>query len=85
MADNYFGDCIASIYDEDEEIFDPQIVEPAVDFLAALAGKDKALEFGIGTGRIALPLARRGASVYGIDSSPPMIERLAESQGGSCR
>ena len=41
-------------------MFDPAVVDPAVDFLAGLAGDGRALEFGIGTGRIALPLAARG-------------------------
>ena len=55
---DYFGERVAQKYDEDEaEMFDPALVDPAVDFLAELAGAGAALELGIGTGRIALPLA----------------------------
>jgi SAM-dependent methyltransferase len=56
-------------------------VEPVVDFLAALAGDGRALELGIGTGRIALPLSRRGVRVHGIDLSPAMVARLAAKPG----
>ena len=59
MPENYFGEQVAARYDEPSaEMFDPAVVDPAVDFLAALAGDGDALELGIGTGRIALPLAR---------------------------
>ena len=50
-------------------MYDPAVLEPAVDFLAGLAGDGRALEFGVGTGRIALPLAERGVEVHGIDLS----------------
>jgi SAM-dependent methyltransferase len=53
-----------------------------VDFLADLAGSGRALEFGIGTGRIALPLARRGVPVHGIDLSEAMVARLRAKPGG---
>lgn len=57
-GDGYFGEWIAARYDEDEGgMFAPEVIEPTVDFLAGLAGDGPALEFGIGTGRIALPLA----------------------------
>ena len=62
-------------------MFDPAVVEPAVDFLAALAGKGRALELGIGTGRIALPLAQRGVPVHGIDLSEEMVARLRAKPG----
>ena len=62
-------------------MFDPAVVEPAVDFLAALAGGAGALELGIGTGRIALPLSRRGVAVHGIDAPPPMLEALRAKPG----
>ena len=52
--DGYFDDRVAATYDADA-MFDPQMVDPVVDFLADLAGRGRALEFGIGTGRIALP------------------------------
>ena len=50
--------------------------------LADLAGDGAALEFGIGTGRIALPLAARGVPVYGIDLSPEMVAQLCAKAGG---
>src|SRR4051812_25142247 len=62
-------------------MFDPAVVEPAVDRLAELAGDGRALELGIGTGRIALPLARRGVPVHGIDLSAAMVARLRAKPG----
>ena len=62
-------------------MFDPGVVGPTVDFLAALAGDGAALEFGIGTGRIALPLSERGVAVTGIDLSTAMVERLRAKPG----
>jgi SAM-dependent methyltransferase len=59
-----------------------QSTEPAVAFLAELAGGGAALELGIGTGRIALPLAERGVRVQGIDASEAMVARLREKPGG---
>lgn len=79
---NYFDDAVASRYDETSaDMFELDVVEPAVRFLADLAGDSAALEFGIGTGRIALPLSRRGVRVHGIDLSPAMIERLQVKPG----
>jgi len=81
--DGYFDEQIAAKYDEsDDEEFDPEIIDQTVDFLAELAGSGRALEFGIGTGRIALPLARRGVSVHGIDMSEAMVSRLRAKPGG---
>ena len=63
-------------------MFEPAVIEPAVRFLADLAGDDgPALEFGIGTGRIALPLCHRGIRVHGIDLSPVMVARLRAKPG----
>ena len=62
-------------------MFDPAVVGPAVDLLAELAGDGDALEFAIGTGRIALPLAERGVRVAGIDNSEAMLARLREKPG----
>ncbi|MFI8239064.1 class I SAM-dependent DNA methyltransferase [Streptomyces sp. NPDC085866] len=82
--DGYFGEAVAARYDESSaEMFDPEVVDPAVDFLAELTGEGgRALELGIGTGRIALPLARRGIEVHGIDLSRAMVERLRDKPGG---
>jgi SAM-dependent methyltransferase len=57
------------------------VVEPAVERLAELAAGGRALEFAIGTGRIALPLAQRGVRVVGIDNSEAMLARLREKPG----
>jgi SAM-dependent methyltransferase len=62
-------------------MFEPAAVEPAVDFLAGLAGDGGALELGVGTGRIALPLAQRGVRVHGIDLSTAMVAVLRAKQG----
>ncbi|GGV40450.1 methyltransferase [Streptomyces griseoflavus] len=64
-------------------MFAPEVLEPAVDRLARLAGGGAALEFAIGTGRVAVPLAGRGVPVTGIDSSRPMVERLRAKAGES--
>ena len=57
-------------------MFAPEVLGPAVDRLAELAGDGQALEFAIGTGRVAIPLAERGVPVTGIEMSQPMIEQL---------
>jgi 16S rRNA A1518/A1519 N6-dimethyltransferase RsmA/KsgA/DIM1 with predicted DNA glycosylase/AP lyase activity len=57
-------------------LFEPAVVDPAVNFLKDLAGAGAALELGIGTGRIALPLRRRGLRVHGIELSPAMVAQL---------
>jgi SAM-dependent methyltransferase len=62
-------------------MFDPEVVEPTVDFLARLAEGGNALELGIGTGRIALPLAQRGVRVQGIELSRAMVARLQAKPG----
>jgi SAM-dependent methyltransferase len=81
--DGYFGEPVAATYDEtSDRMFDPGVVGPTVDFLAELAGDGRALELGIGTGRIALPLAARGVEVHGIDLSRAMVERLRAKPGG---
>lgn len=68
---------MAATYDESlAAMFDDAVVEPAVAFLAVLAGDGPALELGIGTGRIALPLSRRSVAVHGIDLSAAMVDRL---------
>ncbi len=78
---NYFDGLIAKNYDLAPDIFDPVLVDAAVDFLADLATGGAALELGIGTGRIALPLTRRGISVHGIELSPAMVAELQAKPG----
>jgi SAM-dependent methyltransferase len=80
MIDRFAGS-VAERYDEDEEMSAPEVVDPVVDFLVPLAGGG-ALELGIGTGRIALPLAARGVRVAGIDLSPDMVAQLRAKPGG---
>jgi SAM-dependent methyltransferase len=81
--EGFFGERVAATYDERSAgMFDPAVVTPVVDLLAGLAGRGRALEFGIGTGRIALPLAERGLTVAGIDSSEAMVARLRDKPGG---
>jgi len=81
--DGYFDERLAAIYDETSaESFDPAVVSPIVDFIVEFAGDGRALELGIGTGRIALPLAQRCVPVHGIDLSRAMIARLRAKPGG---
>jgi len=78
----YFDERVAQRYDTDfADMFEPAVVDPAVGFLADLADGGDALELGIGTGRIAVPLSRRGVRVHGVDLSPAMIERLRAKPG----
>ncbi len=81
--DGYFGEGVAASYDDSSDgMFDPAFVEVVAGFLAELADRGRALELGIGTGRIALPLARRGVPVHGIDLSRAMVARLRAKPGG---
>ena len=78
-----FGEPVAAEYDSSfGEEFDPAVISTTVDLLAELAGEGPALELGIGTGRIALPLAERGVEVHGIDLSEAMVARLRAKPGG---
>ena len=82
MPEDYFGEPMAERYDESAaDMFEPAVVDPVVDFLGGLAGHGAALELGIGTGRIALPLAQRGIRVHGIDLSGAMAARLRAKPG----
>jgi len=84
-GDGYFDERVAARYDESGEVaemFDPAVVDPVIDLLVELAGSGRALELGIGTGRIALPLARRGVPVHGIELSSAMVARLRAKPGG---
>jgi SAM-dependent methyltransferase len=84
VPEDYFGEDVAARYDDSiGEFAEPAAIEAAVDFLAGLGGGGAALELGIGTGRIALPLAARGISVHGIDLSEAMVARLRAKPGGA--
>jgi Methyltransferase domain len=83
VPENYFDERLARRYETLwPEIHDPAVVDPAVDFLVELAGSGAALELGVGTGRLALPLSRRGVRVHGIELSPPVVEQLKRQPGG---
>jgi SAM-dependent methyltransferase len=82
MPEDHFGEHIAARYDESSaDMFGPAVLDPTVEFLAELAGDGRALELGIGTGRVALPLAQRGVRVHGIDLSEAMVARLRAKPG----
>lgn len=81
--DGVFGESVAARYDAGEsEMFEPAVVGATVEVLAGLPGDGRALDLGIGTGRIALPLAARGVPVAGIDMSRAMVARLRAKPGG---
>lgn len=75
-SDLWDEDDAARYDDTSAEMFAPHVLDPAVDFLARLAGPGPALEFAIGTGRVAVPLAARGIRVCGIELSQPMVDQL---------
>jgi SAM-dependent methyltransferase len=81
--DGYFDADVAARYDDPADVmFQPAGIDPVVDLLVELAGGGRALELGIGTGRIALPLAARGVPVHGIELSRAMVAKLREKPGG---
>ena len=83
MVKDHFDEPVAARYDDSSaDMFAAEAVDPVVDFLAELAGGGAALELGIGTGRIALPLTARGVPVSGIDLSKAMVARLREKPDG---
>lgn len=77
---DWFAGAVAEHYDEDTTHLP---IEPVVDVLVELAGGGAALELAIGTGRVGLPLARRGLSVSGIELSPDMVAQLRKKPGGT--
>jgi hypothetical protein len=80
--DGVFDETIARTYDlDDAEMFAPEVLEPTVDFLAELAGDRRALEFAVGTGRVALALCARGVEVAGIELSRAMVDRMLAKPG----
>jgi SAM-dependent methyltransferase len=84
MPETHFDERIAAHYETLwPELFDPALVESTVCFLAALTTAGPVLEFGVGTGRIALPLSRRNVRVHGIELSPAMVTRLRAHPDGA--
>ena len=82
MRPNYFDEDVAARYDADEaDMFTDEVLVPTVDLLAELAGDGAALELGIGTGRVAVPLHQRGVPVHGIELSEAMAARLRAKPG----
>ncbi|MGO9853505.1 MAG: class I SAM-dependent DNA methyltransferase [Acidimicrobiales bacterium] len=82
MGSNVWGGEIAEVYDATyAALAEPSVVDPMVDLLAVLAGDGAALEFAVGTGRIALPLSARGTPVRGIELSPDMVDQLRRKPG----
>jgi SAM-dependent methyltransferase len=79
-----YGDEIAEVYDEwIPDMYTEESTTAAADFLAGLAPGGRALELGIGTGRVALPLAARGVAVQGLDASEAMVAKLRAKPGGA--
>jgi SAM-dependent methyltransferase len=76
-----YGDRMADVYDEWFAV--PTDAGDAVAFLSDLGGSGPVLELGIGTGRIALPLAQRGHRVHGVDASEAMVQKLRGKEGGT--
>lgn len=83
MPDQHLDPVVASTYDARiADRFDPALIDATTERLAELAGDGPALEFAIGTGRVALPLAARGVEVHGIELSEPMLAELRAKPGG---
>lgn len=83
MSDGVFDAEVAETYDVDHGGTDPALVAATVDVLADLAQGGAALEFAIGTGRIALPLAAKGVPVSGIELSSAMVAEMRKKPGGA--
>ncbi|WP_152360716.1 class I SAM-dependent DNA methyltransferase [Microlunatus speluncae] len=83
LADGWFPESVAAGYDSPGGANAAEVITPAVDVIADLAGDGPVLEFAIGTGRIAVPLAERGVTVSGIELSRAMAARIAEKPGGA--
>ena len=82
MGSITWGEDLAEVYDATySAMFEPPVLNPTVDRLAELAQGGPALEFAVGTGRVALPLSGRGISVYGFELSPHMAEKLLAKPG----
>ena len=83
MSDGVFDAEVAATYDVDHGGTDPALVAATVDVLTDLAQGGAALEFAIGTGRIALPLAAKGVPVSGIELSSAMVAEMRKKPGGA--
>ena len=83
MSDGVFGSDVAATYDADHGGTDPALVAQTVDVLCDLAAGGRTLEFAIGTGRIALPLAARGVDVSGNELSAAMVAEMRKKPGGA--
>src|SRR6202035_4599763 len=82
MGSITWGHDVAEVYDATySAMFEPTVLDPTVDRLAELAQGGPALEFAVGTGRVALPLSARGISVQGLELSPHMAEHLRAKPG----
>jgi SAM-dependent methyltransferase len=82
--DDYFGSETAAVYDDPADPMNsPEMIEPVVDRLTQLARGGRVLEFAIGTGRIAVPLAARGVEVHGIELSDAMVAQLRAKPGAA--
>ncbi|HEY1446507.1 MAG TPA: class I SAM-dependent methyltransferase [Acidimicrobiales bacterium] len=82
MTENFFTGPIAREYKSLwPHLYEPGVVDAAVDLLAGLARGGSALELGVGTGRLALPLSARGVAVHGIELSPDMVDQLRLQEG----
>ncbi len=79
--DSSYGDSFADVYDEwYHGISD---VESTIETLAELAGGGRVLELGVGTGRLAIPLAAAGLEVHGLDTSDLMLQKMAGKSGSA--
>ena len=82
VSDGIFDSSIAPHYDEASSgMFDPEVLVPTVDMLADIAGEGRALEFAIGTGRVAIPLSERGVDVVGVELSRSMVDQMMAKPG----
>jgi len=82
MSDGVFDAEVASGCDRDVEyMYAPEVLRPTVDFLEACAAGYRALEFAVGTGRVARALSERGVNVVGIELSASTVDQLRAKPG----
>lgn len=82
VPEDHFAGLIARTYDASSaDMYAPEVLDPTADLLADLAGDRPALEFAIGTGRVAMALRERGVTVAGIELSPDMVDQLRRKPG----